>query len=83
MQTNTSIKVSIITGGAKGIGLGIAQRFHQENYQVIILDRDKTALQECEVQLKDKTQYSFFLCDVSNPQQVKEVFDQQCGCCHI
>jgi meso-butanediol dehydrogenase / (S,S)-butanediol dehydrogenase / diacetyl reductase len=76
MQTNTTIKVAIITGGAKGIGLGIAQRFHQENYQVIILDRDKTTLQECETQLKGKNQYSFFLCDVSNPQQVKEVFDE-------
>jgi meso-butanediol dehydrogenase / (S,S)-butanediol dehydrogenase / diacetyl reductase len=76
MQINTSTKVAIITGGAKGIGLGIAQRFHQENYQVIILDREKTTLQECETQLKDKKQYSFFLCDVSNPQQVQAIFDE-------
>jgi meso-butanediol dehydrogenase / (S,S)-butanediol dehydrogenase / diacetyl reductase len=76
MQTNTISKVAIITGGAKGIGLGIAQRFHQENYQVVIIDRDKIALQECEAQLKNKNHYSFFLCDVSNPQQVQEVFDE-------
>ena len=76
MQINTISKVAIITGGAKGIGLGIAQRFHHENYQVVIIDRDITALQECEAQLKDKNQYSFFLCDVSNPEQVKTVFDE-------
>jgi NAD(P)-dependent dehydrogenase (short-subunit alcohol dehydrogenase family) len=76
MQTNTISKVAIITGGAKGIGLGIAQRFYQESYQVVIIDRDKTALQECEAQLKNKKQYSFFLCDVSNPQQVQEVFNE-------
>ncbi len=76
MQTNTSTKIAIITGGAKGIGLGIAQRFHQENYEVIILDRDKIALQECEAQLKDKNQYSFFLCDVSNYQQVTDTFNE-------
>jgi meso-butanediol dehydrogenase / (S,S)-butanediol dehydrogenase / diacetyl reductase len=76
MQTNTSLKVAIITGGAKGIGWGIAQRFHKENYQIIILDRDKTILEACEKQLKDKTRYEFYNCDVSDEQQVKSVFDK-------
>jgi meso-butanediol dehydrogenase / (S,S)-butanediol dehydrogenase / diacetyl reductase len=76
MQTNTTLKVAVITGAAKGIGLGIAQRFHQENYHVVILDRDDTTLQECEAALKDKSQYSFFVCDVSDYQQVQVVFEQ-------
>jgi NAD(P)-dependent dehydrogenase (short-subunit alcohol dehydrogenase family) len=76
MQTNTTLKVAVITGAAKGIGLGIAQRFHQENYQVVILDRDETTLQECKAALKDKNQYSFLVCDVSDYQQVQVVFGQ-------
>ncbi len=75
MQSDTSTKIAVITGGARGIGWGIAQRFHQENYQVVVLDRNETALQECETQLKGKNQYVFLLCDVSNPEQVQEVFD--------
>jgi meso-butanediol dehydrogenase / (S,S)-butanediol dehydrogenase / diacetyl reductase len=69
-------KTAIITGAARGIGLAIAQRFHKENYQVVILDRDKETLQNCKTQLKGKKRYAFFLCDVSNPRQVKAVFDK-------
>lgn len=76
MQTNTSLKVAIITGGGKGIGFGIAQKFRQENYQVIILDRDKSTLEVCENQLKDDKGYEFHLCDVSDEQQVKAFFDK-------
>ena len=42
MSSNSSQKVAVITGGARGIGLAIAQRFHAEKYQVVILDNDKT-----------------------------------------
>lgn len=75
-QANTSPKVAVVTGGARGIGLGIAQRFHKENYQVIILDRDKATLQQCKAQLKGQKQYAFFQCDVANPRQVQAVFDK-------
>lgn len=69
-----SVKVAVITGGARGIGLAIAQRFHKENYQVIILDRDKEGLQTCKTQLQGKRRYAFFLCDVANSKQVAAVF---------
>ena len=36
----------LITGGASGIGLGLTERFIQENNQVIICGRRKEALQE-------------------------------------
>lgn len=71
---NTSLKVAVVTGGARGIGLAIAQRFHKEHYYVIVLDRDKAALQYCKSQLRGK-KYSFFRCDVSNPTQVQSVFN--------
>src|SRR6187551_768913 len=36
----------LITGGASGIGLGLTERFIQENNTVIICGRRETALQE-------------------------------------
>ena len=38
----------LITGGATGIGLGLAERFIQENNTVIICGRRETALQEAQ-----------------------------------
>ena len=68
--------VAIITGAARGIGLSIAHRFHAEGYHTIIIDRDKETLQACKTQLKGKRRYSYYLCDVSNPKQVKATFDK-------
>ena len=36
----------LITGGASGIGLGLTERFIQENNQVIICGRRQEALKE-------------------------------------
>jgi meso-butanediol dehydrogenase / (S,S)-butanediol dehydrogenase / diacetyl reductase len=71
-----SKKTIIITGGARGIGFGIAQRFHKESYIVIILDRDHTSLHECQVKLKDFEDFEFLHCDVSNLDEVTSVFNQ-------
>lgn len=76
MSINTSPKVAVITGAARGIGLAIAHRFHKENYQVVILDYDKATIEQCKTLLKGKRRYTFLLCDVSNPKQVQTVFEK-------
>jgi meso-butanediol dehydrogenase / (S,S)-butanediol dehydrogenase / diacetyl reductase len=76
MQVKKTQKVAVITGAARGIGLAIAERFHKEQYQVIILDRDKATLDACKMQLKGQKRYAFFLCDVANPRQVESVFSK-------
>ncbi|MEN9612544.1 MAG: hypothetical protein RLZZ628_3358 [Bacteroidota bacterium] len=76
MASNDALKVAIITGTARGIGLTIAQRFHTANYHVVILDYDETTLKACENQLKGIPRYSFHLCDVSNPHQVQTTFQE-------
>ncbi len=67
-------KTAIVTGGARGIGLAIATRFHTEGYHCIILDRDKKALSQCKNNLP-KERYEYHICDVSIPKQVSVTFN--------
>ena len=76
MTSDSTLKVAVVTGGARGIGLAIAQRFHAENYQVVIIDRDEQGLEGCKTKLKGQSAYTFFLCDVSIPQQVQNTFQE-------
>jgi meso-butanediol dehydrogenase / (S,S)-butanediol dehydrogenase / diacetyl reductase len=76
MDKNSGLKVAVITGAARGIGLTIAERFNAEGYQTIIIDNNKEAMQQCKAYLKGKQRYSFILCDVSSPKQVKATFDK-------
>ncbi len=39
-------KVGVVTGGANGIGLGIAQRFYNEGMRVVIADFDEESLEK-------------------------------------
>ena len=73
---SSTLKVAIVTGAARGIGLATAQRFHAEGYHTIIIDRDEEGMQACKAKLSGAIRYSFFLCDVSNPQQVQSTFDK-------
>ncbi len=74
-MNNQTQKVAVITGGARGIGFAIAQRFYQENYHIVILDNNQEALSTCQDNLKSEARYSFYLCDVSKESEVKATFE--------
>jgi meso-butanediol dehydrogenase / (S,S)-butanediol dehydrogenase / diacetyl reductase len=74
MSQKQNQKVAVITGGARGIGLAIAKRFHAENYKVAIIDKDSEALENCRLSLTGEKEYFYFLCDVSNYKQVNSTF---------
>ncbi|MDX1639957.1 MAG: glucose 1-dehydrogenase [Balneolaceae bacterium] len=63
-------KTIVITGGAKGIGAGCAEVFHQEDGQVVLLDVDEEAGIEYSNQLGERA--CFIRCDISDEQQVEE-----------
>lgn len=75
MGKDSSKKLAIVTGGARGIGLSIANRFYDEGFHVIILDRDKTSLELTRTTLKGKEGIECIYCDVSIPDQVLSVFN--------
>lgn len=72
-MTNTYYKnkTILITGGAQGIGLGMAHAFARESANVVITDTDDEAGQEAqELFQKEKLKVDFILCDISQEHEV-------------
>ncbi len=51
MKKSSQKKIAIVTGGASGIGLAIAEKFVQNNITVIIIGRDKNKLNSAKEKL--------------------------------
>ena len=64
------MKMAIVTGAARGIGLATARLFVDQGYQVAMVDRDKDALDAAAASLAGGTA---FVCDVSDPAAVDEM----------
>ena len=71
MSNRLNGKVAVITGGAKGLGLSIAEKFHKEGCQIIICDILSSEANKVAKNLKGKS----FELDVSDSKQVLNVFN--------
>jgi NAD(P)-dependent dehydrogenase (short-subunit alcohol dehydrogenase family) len=72
-----SDKVAVITGGARGIGKGIALKFVEEGGSVAIADiLEKEARQTVEEITRSGGKAIYLNCDVSNKKQVQEMMQQ-------
>jgi NAD(P)-dependent dehydrogenase (short-subunit alcohol dehydrogenase family) len=72
--------VAVVSGGASGIGLGVAMKLALFGAKVIILDKnaEKGIVAEKELKKKD-LDIRFIECDVKLPDQCKQAIDKICG----
>src|SRR5262245_46815678 len=68
----TSIKTAVVTGGARGIGLAVAQWFLAHEYSVALWDIDAATLDRTVAQLNNPARVLGIHCDVSKPDAVAE-----------
>lgn len=72
MNIQTTSRVAVVTGGARGIGLAIGQWFLQRDYKVALLDIDRATLDRTITELASPETVLGIHCDVSNPAQVEQ-----------
>ena len=69
-SASSSTPVAVVTGGARGIGLAVAQWFLAHGHQVALWDVDATTLRATDAALADPERVLAVACDVSQPDQV-------------
>ncbi len=69
-------KVAVITGGASGIGLGLAKAFSKRGMKLVLADINKEALDKVSKEFSDKNvEIMTVITDVSDPEQVAHLAD--------
>lgn len=68
-------KVAVITGGTKGIGLGIADALVRSGAKVFICGRSKTDVRAAVAKLSEKGEASGEPCDVRSEGQVRQMLE--------
>jgi len=69
-------RVAVVTGGASGIGLGLARRFVQEGMKVVIGDVETAALESAHSELSAGGEVLAVEVDVANAEQVQLLADR-------
>ena len=65
-------KSAVITGGARGIGLAIAERYLASGARVCLWDLDEAALAEARAALADKGEVATQRVELTKPEQVQD-----------
>lgn len=74
--TSSNTHVAVITGGARGIGLAIAEWFLAHGHRVALIDIDAATLTRTEASLADPQRVLALHADVSQPDQVAAAIAQ-------
>ena len=75
-MTEWNERVAVITGGASGIGLGMARAFGARGMKLVLADLDEALLQEASEELRAKgITTETKLCDVSKADEIDALAD--------
>lgn len=69
-------RTAFITGGARGIGLGIARAFAREGMKLALVDIDEAALNAARTELSERTSVETFILDVRDREAYARVADE-------
>jgi NAD(P)-dependent dehydrogenase (short-subunit alcohol dehydrogenase family) len=75
-------QTAVVTGGAQGIGKGIAKRLLEKGMTVVIADADEQAGAETADEYGKLGSIRFIRCDVSDETQVRRLIDETAGAFH-
>jgi NAD(P)-dependent dehydrogenase (short-subunit alcohol dehydrogenase family) len=75
MEMQLQGKVALITGGARGIGFGTAQRLASEGVRLAIADVNGSAAEEAARQLRASTEVVSVAADITRADEVKRMTD--------
>jgi NAD(P)-dependent dehydrogenase (short-subunit alcohol dehydrogenase family) len=70
------VKIAVVTGAARGIGLAVVRRFLAEQWGVALLDIDGETLANTERALAEPDRVLAIVCDVAEPEQVGAAVEQ-------
>ena len=66
-------KVTLVSGGSRGIGRALAAGFHQAGAQVVITGRDETTLSQAAAEIgSDGRKVEIEVCDVADVEAVRK-----------
>ncbi|MEM9181214.1 MAG: SDR family NAD(P)-dependent oxidoreductase, partial [Pseudomonadota bacterium] len=67
-------KTIVVTGGNKGIGFAIAERFSSEGAQLVLASVEEQVHEASHALSATGAMVRGFVCDVTDPEQVKELY---------
>ncbi|HQC15945.1 SDR family NAD(P)-dependent oxidoreductase [Mesotoga prima] len=68
------LRVALVTGAARGIGLAIAKSLMRDGFFVVATDKDSTALSSAEQEINQSEVFATEACDVSRQDEVIKLF---------
>ena len=71
--SSTTGRVAMVTGASRGIGLAAAHRLSNEGYRVVLVSRDRAALDKVAAELPGEA--LVVPADVTDPRQVEDAFE--------
>lgn len=76
MKLDETQRVAVVTGGAQGIGLGVAKTLLQQGWRVVIADADEEACRDAGQELGGLGDLTAIPTDVSREEAVEALFQQ-------